>query len=122
MIRVVFEYIVQQYEKAGAKENPVFKAVACCIRGILYLLDQYIKFISKNAFIQTAIHNTSFCTSAWQSFYLIVRHAGRFTSAGTIGFIMMLLGKGTIMSTTAYLTILFIKQVHPDVNQPFVPA
>jgi len=35
---------------------------------------------------------------------------------------MMLLGKGTIMSTTAYLTILFIKQAHPDVNQPFVPA
>lgn len=65
MIRVVFEYIVAQYEKAGAKENPVFKAIACCVRGVLYLLDQYVKFISKNAFIQTAIHNTSFCTSAW---------------------------------------------------------
>lgn len=65
MIRVVFEYIVKQAEGAGAKENPVFKVVVCCVRGILYLLDQYVKFISKNAFIQTAIHNTSFCTSAW---------------------------------------------------------
>lgn len=122
MIRVVFEYIVKQSEGAGAKENPIFKVVVCCVRGVLYLLDQYVKFISKNAFIQTALMNTSFCASAWNSFYLIVRHAGRFTSAGAIGWIMMLLGKGTIMSSTAYLTILYIKSSQPDISQPFVPA
>jgi len=122
MIRVVFEYLVKQYEASGAKENPVMKAIFCCIRGMLYLLDQYVKFISKSAFIQTAIHNSSFCESAINSFYLIIRHAGRFTSAGSIGFIMMFLGKGTIMSTSAYLTILLIKSVHPDVSQPFLPA
>lgn len=122
MIRVVFEYLVKQAEGSGAKENPFFKAVTCCIRGVLYLLDQYVKFISKNAFIQTALMNTSFCGSAFNSFYLIVRHAGRFTSAGAIGWIMMLLGKGTIMSTSAYLTILVIKSTYPEISQPFVPA
>lgn len=121
-IRVIFEYLVKQYENSGAKENPVMKAIFCCVRAMLYLLDQYVKFISKNAFIQTAIHNTSFCTSAFNSFYLIVRHAGRFTSAGAIGYIMMFLGKGTIMSTTAYVTMVLIKETHPDVKQPFVPA
>jgi len=39
MIRIVFEYIIEKYETFGNKENTIYKAVACCIRGILYCLD-----------------------------------------------------------------------------------
>jgi len=51
MIRVIFEYIVKQYESAGAGESPIFKAVACCLRCVLWCLDKYVKFITKNAYI-----------------------------------------------------------------------
>ena len=50
-IRLIFEYIVYQYEKVGNKENPVYKAVKCVIRCILWCLDRYVKFITKNAYI-----------------------------------------------------------------------
>lgn len=65
MIRVVFEYIVKKYESVGNKDNSLYKAVACCIRCILWCLDKYVKFITKNAYIQIALHNVSFCTAAW---------------------------------------------------------
>lgn len=122
MIRVVFEYLVKQYESVGNKDNVIYKSVVCVIRCILYLLDQYVKFITKNAFIQCALHNTSFCPSAMNSFFLIVRHVGKFSSAAMIGWIMMMLGKGTIMGVSAYATILYIKAAFPDVSQPFIPA
>ena len=39
-----------------------------------------------------------------------------------IGWIMMLLGKGTIMGVSCYLTFLIIKEAAPEVQQPLIPA
>jgi len=122
MIRVVFEYLVKKYEAVGNKENPVYKALKCVIRCILWCLDKYVKFITKNAYIQIALHSQSFCKSAWDAFCLIIRHAGRFGSASIVGWIMMVLGKGAIMSSSAYLTILLVKEMNPEISQPFIPA
>lgn len=112
MIRVVFEYFAKQYEAAN-KENPLVKAVFCCIRCVLYCLDKYIKFITKNSFIQIALQSKNFCSACWTSFYLMVRWAGRFGSASIIGWIMMLLGKGVIMGSAGFFTFLMVKYQFP---------
>jgi len=122
MIRVIFEYMAKKYESMGNKDGALYKAVTCCIRCVLWCLDKYVKFITKNAFIQIALRNTNFCSAAWSSFYLIIRHAGRFSSAIVIGWIMMMLGKGTIMATSAYITLLVVQYSYPAVQQPFIPA
>jgi len=44
-----------------------------------------------------------------------MRHAGRFSSAAMIGWIMMMLGKGTIMGASCYLTFLVVKEAAPEV-------
>jgi hypothetical protein len=119
-IRIVFEYIVYQYEKVGNKENPVYKAVKCVIRCILWCLDKYVKFITKNAYIQIALQSTNFCGAAWDSFCLMIKHAGRFSTAGMIGWIMMILGKGTIMGASAAVTFIYIKEAYPDIKQPLI--
>ena len=121
-IRVVFEYLNKKYEAMGNKDNMVYKAVSCCMRCVLWCLDKYVKFITKNAYIQIALHSESFCTSAWNSFWLILRHAGRFGAAEMIGFIMMILGKATIMGSSAWITMVYIKFAYPHVQQPIVPA
>lgn len=107
MIRVVFEYFQRQYETANPR-NPMVKAVGCIVRCMLWCLDKYVKFITKNSFIQIVLSSKSFCESCWISFFLIIRNAGRFGSASIVGWIMMLLGKGTIMAASGYLTILNI--------------
>jgi hypothetical protein len=121
MIRIVFEYLAHQYEKM-APQGTLYKVVKCCITCVLYCLDQYVKFITKNAFIQIALHNQNFCPAAVASFFLIVRQAGRFGSAAIIGWIIMMLGKGTIMGVSGYITVLIIKSQYPEVEQPFIPA
>lgn len=113
LIRVVFEYLVKQYESMGANDGFVYKAVTCCMRYVLYCLDKYVKFITKNAFIQIALQSTNFCAAAWTSFFLILRHVGRFGSAEMIGFIMNVLGKGTIMAISAWITFLIVKYQFP---------
>lgn len=39
-----------------------------------------------------------------------------------IGFIMMILGKATIMGSSAWITMVYIKFAYPAVQQPIVPA
>lgn len=56
-IRVVFEYLNKKYEAMGNKDNMVYKAVSCCMRCVLWCLDKYVKFITKNAYIQIALHS-----------------------------------------------------------------
>ena len=51
---------------------------------------------------------------------MAIRHVGRFSSAGMIGSIMMVLGKGTIMAGSAALTFVLIKFQYPQVTQPLV--
>merc|ERR1719238_2394380 len=119
-IRIVFEYIIYQYEKVGNKENPVYKAFKCVARCILWCLDQCVKFITKNAYIQISLHNSHFCKAAWDSFCLMIRFVGRFSSASAIGAIMMLLGKGTIMGASACLTYIVVENVYPEITQPII--
>jgi len=115
-IRILFEYIIYQYEQVGNKENPVYKCFKCAIRYMLWCLDKYVKCISKNAFIQIALSSENFCSAAWTAFWLIIRHVGRFSSAQLIGWIMMMLGKGTIMGASTYLTFLIVKETAPNVQ------
>jgi hypothetical protein len=88
MIRVIFEYIVYQYEKTEMKDNIVFKCVTCYIRCILKCLDACIKFMNKNAYIQVALHNDNFCTAAKDSFFLMASNGSRFTAVGRTGAIL----------------------------------
>jgi hypothetical protein len=107
MIRIVFEYLSNKYEHM-APNGTVYKVVKCCMTCVLWCLDQYVKFITKNAFIQIALKNNSFCKAAWMSFCLIIRNAGRFTATSMVGWIMMFLGKGTIIGLSCYLTFVIV--------------
>lgn len=120
-IRLVFEYFAKKYEAMG-QGGALYKCVSCYMRYILCMLDKYIKFMTKNAFIQVALTSCSFCSGAFKSFYLIVRNMGRFSSAAVIGWIMMILGKGTIVGTCVWLTYFLTLKFAKDVTQPILPA
>ena len=91
LIRIIFEYYRKQIEKAN-KENPLIKCLICATRCCLDCLERFIKFISKNAYIQCAITGKNFCSSAWNAFILIITNAMRFGTAASIGFIFVMLG------------------------------
>ena len=90
-IRIIFEYYKKQIEKAN-KENPAIKLILCLTSYLLDCLERFIKFISKNAYIQMAITGKNFCSSAWNAFILILKNALRFGTANAIGFIFMVIG------------------------------
>lgn len=124
MIRVICEYVMWQYEKSGGadKDSSIWKAIKCCVRSTTKCLDTCVKYINKNAYVQIALHNSSFCKAAQESFYLNIRNGGRFTAVAMIGGILGLLGKGTIVGSCTFLTIVLVDAIDKEVEQPYLPA
>ena len=60
-----------------------------------------MEFLNKNAYIQTAIFGTPFCTSAKEAFALIARNAKRFGSITYVSEVVLFLGKIFISCLTA---------------------
>lgn len=85
-------------------------------------LDCCIKFINKNAYIQIALHNSTFCTGAKEAFYLNIRNGGRFGAVALTGGILTVLGKGSIVALCTFLTIALIDAEFPQISQPYLPA
>ncbi len=95
MIRVAFEYIDHKIRTAGEqlKARCLFKAISCMFRCCLCCLAQCMRFLSKQAYIHTAIHGDGFCFAAVRSYRLIFNNLLRFGATNSITAILMILGK-----------------------------
>jgi len=114
-------YLMKYFEKqAAAQKNRVMvlllKIVQCCI----WCFEKCVKFLNKNAYIQTALMGTNFCTSAKKAFYLILRNMLRFGTMAILGSAIRSIGIFFITSATVFLGYLILRSMHPDVS-PFVP-
>lgn len=68
------------------------KVLLCATSYLLDCLERFIKFITKNAYIQIALTGKNFCASAWNAFILILKNALRFGTANSIGLVFSILG------------------------------
>merc|ERR1719498_2354055 len=96
MIQAVVTYIEQQTKKITDKNEFTKKLAAlifCCIRCCLWCIEKFMKFLNKNAYVQTAIYGTSFMTSAKKAFFLILRNAARISAVSLISEFVLTIGK-----------------------------
>ena len=121
MLRFLFEYY---RKKIGvAEKTKLVKALICLTGYLLYLMDRCVKYISKNAYIQVALTNNSFFTSAWHGFALMVKHVHRFGAATTIGSIFMFFGALCIMAVNSLLGYVFLTNFDTiKVGSPIPPV
>lgn len=63
--RILLEYIQYQLK---LKRNVLVRAVLCCISCCLWCLEKCLKFLTKHAYIQSALFGTPFCSSARRAF------------------------------------------------------
>lgn len=109
-IRIIFEYYKNQIQKAN-KDNKIVKALLCLTSYLLDCLERFIKFISKNAYIQIAITGKNFCAAAWNAFMLILKNALRFGTANSIGFIFNVLGVCFIAAANGCVVYAFLHYI-----------
>lgn len=62
-----------------------------------------MKFLNKNAYVQTAIFGTSFCESSRRGFFLVVRNAARVGTISSVSSAVLMIGKLFISAVTTGL-------------------
>jgi choline transporter-like protein 2/4/5 len=117
-IRAIIMYLQKKAKDSG---NKAAQVVLCCIQCCMWCLEKCMKFINKNAYIQIAIHSYSFCKAAKESFFLILRNAGRLTALSVVSDIVLMLGKLMITFGTTFLAYLIFKGMD-DLNGPVFPT
>jgi len=103
------------------------KVVFCCINCCLACMECCLKFISKNAYIQTAIHGTGFMTSCKSAFFTIARNIMRIGALATVSGMALFVGKlfATALATATsyyYFTGAYQNQLHDFVAPTILVA
>lgn len=123
IIRVIFEYYRKKIQ--SMTQNACVKCMLCYTSYLLYLLEKCIKFITANAYIQVALTNEPFCTSAWNAFCLILRNVAKFGWLNTIGGILNWFGVCCVSGINAfgaYIVLTKMEDFKENVTQPLAPA
>jgi len=83
LVRSILLYTHKKLKQSGAN-NKLVDIAMCCCQCCLWCVEKCLKFINKNAYIQTAIFGYPFCKAAREAFFLILRNAARMTAVGVV--------------------------------------
>ena len=105
-VRVVIAYLQSKAEKS---QNRIAQAVLCCIQCCMWCVEKCLKFLNKNAYIQTAIYGYSFCKAARSAFFLILRNILRVAAVNMVSDFVLMLGKVFIPALTTIICYISIQ-------------
>lgn len=114
LLRLAMEYFTKilKQQTLGAEEQVApakfaLKCASCCIA----CFERVIRFLTRNAYIMMAISGKNFCTSAQESFYLMLRSTMQFAISHGTTKVFILIGKLMIVSICCLAGYLFLTTV-----------
>merc|ERR1712127_483387 len=116
---VIIEYVTKKMEGASG-ENGCTKCLVGCIRCCLSCFDRFIRYINRNAYIYCALTGESFCSSALNSFFLILKNSAKFGFVEGIAGCFMFIVKFFISIMTTLVSF-FVLQAMVKVSSPYAP-
>ena len=85
----------------------IVKVILCCIQCCLWCFEKCLKFLNRNAYIETAIYGYSFCRAAFTAFMLILRNILRMAAVNSIGSLVLFLAKVVVVAGGVMLSLLY---------------
>ncbi|KAH8312643.1 hypothetical protein KR044_011859 [Drosophila immigrans] len=105
LIRLVLEYIDAKLKKY---DNAVTRAILCCMRCFFWLLESFLRFLNRNAYIMCAIHGKNFCSSAKDAFNLLMRNFLRVVTLDKVTDFLFFLSKLLLTGGAGVATYYFL--------------
>uniref|UniRef100_UPI0037E94B07 choline transporter-like protein 2 isoform X2 n=1 Tax=Semicossyphus pulcher TaxID=241346 RepID=UPI0037E94B07 len=125
VIRVILEYL--DHKLKGA-QNKFAKFMLSCMKCCFWCLEKCIKFLNRNAYIMIAIYGKSFCPSARDAFFLLMRNIIRVAVLDKVTDFLLFLGKLLIVGIVGIFSFFFfsgrikaVEEAAPSLNYYWVP-
>ncbi len=89
----------------------------------MWCLENVLKFVNKNAYIQTAVNGTGFCTSSKKAFFLIARNILRIGAVSLVSEFVIIIGKvfvSVLAGGISYYTMTYL--LTDKIHSPIGPT
>merc|ERR1711871_548889 len=103
-------------------KNKLLKILMKVVKCILWCFEKCVKYVSKMAYIQTAIKGTSFCASAFASVKLIMSELALIGIINTISAFIMSISKVLIAVTAGFVGLAWIEYGDVEVSSSILPV
>ena len=118
-IRVIISYLQHKFRKS---KNVAIKAILCALQCYMWCVEKCMKFLNKNAYIQTAIFGYSFCKAARKAFFLILRNIMRISAVAIVSEFVLIIGKLFITVAATFIGYYYMDSNMGDVlNSMWLP-
>lgn len=107
LARIAIAKAQREAERANSK---IAQCILCCCQCCFACMEKCLKYISKNAYAQTAIFGTAFCPSCLSSYWLIFRNFSRISALTFVSSAVMIIGKIFIASLTTVVGYYFVTE------------
>lgn len=117
LIRAIISFIQNRLKRY---DNDLVKGVLWCCQCCLWCFECALKFLTRNAYIETAIYGCGFCTGGKKAFQALSNNILRVAAINSVGDFVLFLGKVLVVTLTVVAGIYLI-QKKDGLQHPWVP-
>ncbi|VDP42007.1 unnamed protein product [Schistosoma mattheei] len=107
-LRVTLEYINAKLKKAN---NPVTNFLLKCLSCCFWLLEKFLRFLNRNAFIMIAIYGQSFCSASRSALSLLARNVVRLFVVDKVTDFILFIGKLVVVSIVGGMAYVYLEGI-----------
>ncbi|CAH1737485.1 choline transporter-like protein 1 [Aphis gossypii] len=117
IIRVILNYIDETLKES---KNEVAKSLYKVFQCLFSCLQQFLQYLTRNAYIEIAIYGDNFCRSGQQAFKMITSNVLRVAAINSVGDFVLFLGKVLVVTSTVLLGFKML-ETKPGILHLWVP-
>lgn len=105
-IRIVIEFIDNRIRRNNSTEinNPTTRSTACFFRIFFWILDRFLKYIDRNAYIMMSMYGEGYLASAKRAVELLYKNSTRALVLDYVTYFVLLVSRLLITGFAGYMT------------------
>ncbi|XP_011882498.1 PREDICTED: choline transporter-like protein 1 isoform X2 [Vollenhovia emeryi] len=120
IVRVIRAMISFVQNHLKQYDNAFVKGILWCCQCCLWCFECVLKFLTRNAYIETAIYGCNFCTGGRKAFQALSSNILRVAAINSVGDFVLFLGKVLVVTLTVVSGI-YLMQKKEGLNHPWIP-
>ncbi|KAH0946358.1 hypothetical protein HN011_009602 [Eciton burchellii] len=117
LIRAVISFIQNRLKSYN---NACVNGIMWCCQCCMWCFECALKFLTRNAYIETAIYGCNFCTGGRKAFQALSSNILRVAAINSVGDFVLFLGKVLVVTLTVVSGI-YLMQKKDGLNHPWIP-
>lgn len=117
LVRAVLSFVQNRLKNY---DNDFVRGILWCCQCCLWCFECALKFLTRNAYIETAIYGCNFCTGGRRAFQALSSNILRVAAINSVGDFVLFLGKVLVVTLTV-VTGIYLIQKKEGLQYPWVP-